>query len=477
MRKNRKRWICGALAAAMVFTGIGWPGEAQNVQAADPTLTVDMSKAGERDLYHGATGWLYGQGDDQVPTANTITALKPNTAVQKAPNGMQHPNGDVLDIAKTFLDAGGKHIQIYVPDYYALWFYEFTGTEYYLDILEMQAKACIEAGIEEDVVYVLYNEPTAQWIGGSYQDHDGNPVSGWDSMYWFWLDMVEKLREVYQEAGVETEPKTAGLNLAVYDKTVMENYVKFCAEHDCMPDIVSWHDLATWQYNIFDEEYRHYRSLEEKYGVEPREIVINEYAAQSECASPGDLVRWIGLWEDYEVAGWLPFWDFSNNLNGLAADNNEGNGAWWLYKWYGDMSGSYLPVTVEGASQDDFYGAASIDENKKNANVIFGGRDGDAQIVLDGISSTDTFQKEEMVHVKVEATDYTGFHGSAEEPRLVMEGALAVEDGNITIPMSDMNEMSAYHITVTQAAPDADRHLESRVRGRRRSSDGKRSGC
>lgn len=453
-RKRGKRWLCAALAAALVCTGTGGvpAREAEAAGSSLPTLTVDLSKTGERDLYHGATGWLYGQGDDQVPTANTITALKPNTAVQKAPNGMQHPNGDVLDIADTFLDAGGKHIQIYVPDYYALWFYEFTGTEYYLDILRMQAQACIEAGIAEDVVYVLYNEPTADWIGGSYTDHDGNTVTGWDSMNWFWLDMVEELREIYQEAGIETEPKTAGLNLAVYDEGVMDNYIRFCAEHDCMPDIVSWHDLATWQYNIFDREYSHYRGLEKKYGVEPREIVINEYAAQSECASPGDLVRWIGLWEDYQVAGCLPFWHFSNNLNGLAADVNEGNGAWWLYKWYGDMSGSYLPVSVTDASQDDFYGAASIDENKKNAEVIFGGRDGEAQIVLEDIGETETFGGDGLVHVKVEATDYTGFHGAAEEPRIVAEGALPVENGTVTVPMSDMNEMSAYHITVTQAS-------------------------
>lgn len=154
------------LAAAMVLGSVVTSD--MPVEAADntPSLTVNMG-ADCRELYHGATGWLYGQGDDQVPTANTITALKPNTAVQKAPNGMQHPNGDVLDIAKTFLDAGGKHIQIYVPDYYALWFYEFTGTDYYLDILEMQAKACIEAGIEDDVVYVLYNEPTADWLGSA----------------------------------------------------------------------------------------------------------------------------------------------------------------------------------------------------------------------------------------------------------------------------------------------------------------------
>lgn len=455
MMRNKiaKKWLSMLLAAILTLGCLTVPGLPVEAEAAGlPSLTVDMGETGKRDLYHGATGWLYGQGDEQVPTANTITALKPNTAVQKAPNGMQHPNGDVLDIAKTFLDAGGKHIQIYVPDYYALWFYEFTGTEYYLDILEMQAKACIAQGIAEDVVYVLYNEPTENWIGGSYKDDKGNTVRGWDSMNWFWKDMVEKLREVYREAGIPSEPKTAGLNLAVYDKNVMDRYVKFCAEHDCMPDIVSWHDLATWQYNIFDEEYSHYRSLEQKYNVQPREIVINEYAAQVECASPGDLVRWIGLWEDYEVAGCLPFWHFSNNLNGLAANNNAGNGAWWLYKWYGDMSGSYLPVHVANASQDDFYGAASMDENKKSANVIFGGRDGAAEIVLDDILSTRTFANAKSVHVKVEATDYTGFHGAAEEPRVVKEGTIAVEGGRAVVPMSDMDSMSGYRITVTQAS-------------------------
>ncbi len=454
MRKQRvKKWIAALLAATMAFGSPAVP-EITSEAAADnlPTLTVDMGETGKRELYHGATGWLYGQGDDQVPTANTITALKPNTAVQKAPNGMQHPNGDVLDITKTFLDAGGRHIQIYVPDYYALWFYEFTGTDYYLDILEMQAKACIEAGIAEDVVYVLYNEPNENWLGGSYKDDKGNTVTGWDSLYWFWKDMVAKLREVYKEAGVPTAPKTAGLNLAGYNDGVMEGYVKFCAEHDCMPDITSWHDLSTWQYNNFSHEYAHYRDLEKKYGVTPREIVINEYAENKECASPGNLVRWIGLWEDYEVAGCLPFWHFSNNLNGLAANNNTGNGAWWLFKWYGDMSGSYLPVSVANAQQSEFYGVASMDENKKSANVVFGGRDGSANIILDDILSTAAFAGAQQVHIKVEGTDYTGFHGAAEEPRIIKEGTVAITDGKAVIPMNDMNAMSGYRITVTQAA-------------------------
>ena len=465
-KKAVKKLLSAVLAAAMVVTS-GVPAASLTAQAAgnenSPVLTVDMSSQG-RALKHGATGWLYGQGDDQVPTSNMITPLKPNTAVQKAPNGMQHPNGDVLDTAKTFLDSGGKHIQIYVPDYYALWFYEFTGTEYYLEILKMQAQACIDQGIQDEAVYVLYNEPSENWVG-EYHDDKGNKVTGWNSMFWFWNDMVNALREVYRENGIETEPKTAGLNLAGYNNSVMEQYIKFCVEHSCMPQIISWHDLSTWQFNNFGNEYNHYRSLEakylteenqEKYGVDitPREIVINEYADRYECASPGNLVRWIGLFEDYDVAGCLPFWHFSNNLNGLAADNNEGSGAWWLFKWYGDMSGSYLNVQTSNAEKSDFYGAASIDENKKSANVIFGGKSGNANIVLDNLDSTQTFGEASKVHVKVEATDYTGFHGVADEPRTVKEGAATVENGTVTIPMSDMNSMSGYRVTVTQASDD-----------------------
>ena len=153
--------------------------------------------------------------------------------------------------------------------------------------------------------------------------------------------MYDMVVQVYEDNGVASKPRFAGLNLAAYSNDIMERYISFCVEHNCMPDVVTWHDLSTWQFNAFDAEYSHYRSLEEKYlteenaeryGVDitPREIVINEYADRYECASPGDLVRWIGLFEEYNVAGCLPFWHLSNNLNGLAAGNNEGNGAWWL---------------------------------------------------------------------------------------------------------------------------------------------------
>ena len=71
-----KRWIAGILTAALVLPGAGVV-PAGTAQAAEsvPGLTVNMAPDEKRELYHGATGWLYGLGDDEVPTANTITAV------------------------------------------------------------------------------------------------------------------------------------------------------------------------------------------------------------------------------------------------------------------------------------------------------------------------------------------------------------------------------------------------------------------
>ena len=181
-----KKALSALLAAGIAVSSMisAMPTASAAESSSLPTLTVNMSPDEKRPLKHGASGWLYGLGSEGVPSANTMTPLKPHTTVQKAPNGMQHPNGDVLDVAETFLNAGGKDLQIYVPDYYALWFYEFSSTEEYLEILKMQAEECIKKGIAEEVAYVLYNEPYDNWIGGSYTDPETQAVStGWESLF------------------------------------------------------------------------------------------------------------------------------------------------------------------------------------------------------------------------------------------------------------------------------------------------------
>ncbi len=52
----------------------------------------------------------------------------------------------------------------------------------------------------------------------------------------------------------------------------------------------------------------------------------------------------------------------------------------------------------------------------------------------------------------MEATYWTGYHGVAEEPRVVMQGTYAVKNGSVTVDMSNMDATAAYNITVTQAS-------------------------
>ena len=173
-----------------------------------------------------------------------------------------------------------------------------------------------------------------------------------------------------------------------------------------MPDVVTWHQLERNEnrYKADIEEFKHYRSIfagEDNYyelfgkvnGVQvdkvPTDappIVINEIAQSDECGVPGALVSWIGRLEDAQAYGCLPFWHQANNLNDLAADSNEPNSAWWLYKWYADMSGERLEITTNDRVSG-LYGVATIDNDAKVATTLFGlgSQDGDAKIVLNDI--------------------------------------------------------------------------------------------
>jgi len=412
-------------------------------QSVYPAFTVDYSqKSGP--LKHGAAGFLYGLGSDNSPYINTLTPLKPHTAVQKAPDGLQHPTGDVLDTAKTFIYSGGKYVQIYLQDIYALWPYEYTSFNDYLEkIREMVPK--IKALRESDenftgkFVYIPFNEPDGIW----YQNINSS-TSVQNTFNQNWLSAYTLIKSLDPDALI------GGISFASYQSNAFDSFLKFCSENNCYPEIITWHELQTDKLNSFASHLSHFRSLEQKYNLPRREIVINEYAPQDHVSVPGKLVNWIALFEENKVSACLPYWHNAGNLNDLAADNNEPNGAWWLYKWYGDMSGETLKVE-SSTDRTQLYGLASLDENKKVSNIIFGGIGGTSKIVLKNLDKTQSFKDAKAVNVKIEATHWTAFHGVSMEPEIVQMGTYKVTGGEVIITLENMEEYSAYNITVTSA--------------------------
>lgn len=411
------------------------------------TITVDMqNKTGA--MRHGSSGFLYGLGSFGTPSVNTLTPLKPSTAVQKAPDGLQHPTGDVLDVAGTFISAGGEQVQIYLQDIYALWPYEQTSFEEYLSHIEEMVPKIValrnsDPDFEGKLVYVPFNEPDGIWYGNI--GWDANVQSRFNQN---WLSAYTLIKSLDPDALI------GGISAANYLSGAYEAWIKFCTENNCEPDYITWHELQTDDLGTFASHLANYRSIEAKYGMTEREIIINEYAPQDHCSNPGKLINWIALFEENKVSGCLPYWHNAGNLNDIAADNNEPNGAWWLYKWYGDMSGETLSLTTNTA-RTELYGLASIDDNKKSATVILGGSEGDGQVVLKNITNTIPFDGANMVDIEVKATYWTAFHGVAQEPPVIIKGTYPVIDNTVTITIPHMENNAAYNVTVSPVSPSS----------------------
>ena len=406
-----------------------------------PTLYVDMS-AQDHDILHGSAGFLYGISNEGVPDVNTLTPLKPKVLATKGALGTEHPYGDALDVADEFFEAGGEQVQMYTSNYYGVFGVTANANDYGSVLKNIIAPKVAEwkdsmrekyPDIDSRIVYIPINEGTPV-----------NGVSGFNAAWKIYFDSIRA-----------SDPKAviAGPNDAVYrGHSSMRDFLNYCKNNNCLPDIVTWHELQVGCLDTMDDHIADYRSICRELAIDEKQVVINEYADFADCGVPGRLVNWIARLEDNEVYGCLPFWHQANNLNDLTADANQGNGAWQVYKWYGDMSGKTLALHAENTTFDGFYGLASIDENKRSAFVLCGGVDGKAEVVLENLDESAVFKEADRVKVKVEASYFTGYHGAAYEPETVMEGVFEVSDGKVTINLKDMLFSAAYNITVTETA-------------------------
>ncbi len=403
-----------------------------------PSLTVDVGERGH-DILHGSAGFLYGISNEGVPDVNTLTPLKPKVLATKGALGTEHPYGDALDVAREFFLAGGRQVQMYCSNYYGVFGVTANANDYGAVLRDIIAPAVAEwkdgmraefADIDDRIVYIPINE--------------GTPVNGVSGFNAAW--------KIYYDAIKSSDPGAviAGPNDAVYrGRDSMTDFFKFCRDNDCLPDIVTWHELQVSCLDTMDDHIADYRRICDVLNIEEAQVVINEYADFADCGVPGRLVNWISRLEDNEVYGCLPFWHQANNLNDLAANANQGNGAWWVYKWYGDMSGQTLSVSAKNTTPEGFYGVASVDANKNCATLLCGGADGDTVIRLSGLDGSDVFDGAERVRVVVEATYFTGYHGALYAPETVLDGVFAVKDGEVAFGLSDNKFSTAYKVTVT----------------------------
>ena len=399
--------------------------------AGEQLLTVHVAET-KGQLNYGSTGFLYGLGDPGIPAPQMLMALRPITAAQKPPAGLQHPNGDAFAVAPEFFAAGGKEMQIYAQDCYRQWPYEKLGMGDYLPKLETMVKESLTQPDKEKFVWIPLNEPDVIWYNDSYLLKDF--CKDWESCY----RAIKK---------IDPTARVGGPNTTRYSESFFLCFLTYAKEHDCLPDVITWHELQNDFFTSWNKHYESYRVIEKKGGVTELPITINEYARISgDLAMPGKLIQFISRFEQSQVNGCLAYWTTAGSLNDLVTGNSCATGAWWLYKWYGELSGSRIAVDGEASDGEGLRALAVRNEVQKEVRIICGGTSEDIALTLDDVAAIGLG---DTVHVSVYEVGSSNLSPSI-GPVCVIDEDRTVESGGIHVAILNSDENNAYLIVVEQ---------------------------
>ena len=439
-----------------------------------PTLQVDANSfSGE--VSSRASGYLYGVAENGVPDSAVVESIDVSSISQKVIDGLQHPIGDVDHVAPVLDNC--DYITVYMQDCFDTWYYchqeimdirttgNYDSMEFVRERFLPQVKEATEKLVETDyqdrLVYCLYNETdNAVWFGTPSEDGT-----------WLMFDEAARLR--FYEAwkvtydlvrSIDPDAMIGGPGYCDYNYDENREFLEYCIENDCMPDIMIYHELGEFSSYYWQDHIDEYREMEDDLGIDDLPIIITEYGTMYECGAPADMVKYISAIEHSGAYANAAYWRLANNLNDTVADNNSPNSNWWLFRWYADMEGYLLNSKIIDIKHSDFEnaikyeydrfhykyfnGLASMTETKDEISVICGGSDYDSYVSFKHLGKTNLGKK---VNVKIEMVCYEGLSGIVNEPTVVAEYTDRVSAGKLRVDLKNPDPTAVYHITLTPA--------------------------
>ncbi|HKT03141.1 MAG TPA: hypothetical protein VJT31_26735 [Rugosimonospora sp.] len=438
-RRTLRNTLAVALtaAAALVATG-GVP-----ALAAGATLTVNVS-APFRPVTHVASGGLYALAENSRPADSTLLPIRMNTLTQPAPGVGQKPNGqppggDSLLVAPQ-ADRVGAAEFIRMPDIYPDFPYKWVSWTDWLSKVDTMVQARLNATSVSNIAgWEIWNEPDWTWDtanAGSFND-------GW----------VRTYREIRSR---DTVTPIVGPGTSGWNPSFMQSFLSNAKANNALPDVVVWHELNHSSASI-TADVAAYRAMESSLGITVRPIAINEYAWTDEVDVPGRVASYIAKFERAGVASAdRAFWFEYGTVNGLVVNNTQPTGAWWLYKWYGDMAGNM--VTTTPATQTGLDGFAAYDPTRRIVTIAFGNEAGTNTVRVNGIGALGS-----SVQVTLESTPSSGRTTSVPAPTAISTGTVAVSNGSVSVSVPNMDAARAYHLVIqpTSGVPSYQQRYEA----------------
>lgn len=398
----------------------------------------------------GASGTLYGLGDDGVPTAALLNGAHLTNTSQKAPFGTQHPSGDALAVEDGFFAKHGRDMYIYIQDHYPDWPYhggrrpgdDADGAWSFLQVVERITEAvATRSARPHDYVLIPFNEPDGGNWYPEWPEHREQFLADW-------LAVVGVIQRVWARHGLG-EPRIGGPGDLQWQPERTADFLEFAAVHHCLPQVFIWHELGIDNLGTFRGHLREFRAMEAERGIAPMQVNITEYAMLRDMAVPGQLIQWLAMFEDTKVDAQMAYWNYAGNLSDNTARAHGANGGWWMLKWYGDLEGSTTVVVTPPRPDvpDTLQAIAAVDPANARATVLFGGTD--AEVVLE-LSGLDPAVFGGAVDVEIREASLMGIDGLHAAPRLVAAArGVALEELRLAVTPSD--RYCAYQALITPA--------------------------
>ncbi|SES85948.1 RICIN domain-containing protein [[Clostridium] polysaccharolyticum] len=404
------------------------------VSAAN-VMVVDCNNV-LRGATHCANGSLYGIIENVPADVNNL--IKPiHPFVVRNParggNGNQHPFGDAIKVAKKLQSVPGALVSIDLADILPYWPYKWPGMQSWLNQIRQFAIDKKASGCTNWYGYEIWNEPDGTW-----KDSNGCNFNE------LWRQTYNVLRQT------DPSEKIIGPCDSWYNENRMRSFLQYCKANNCLPDIMSWHELSGVE-NV-SSHLKAYRNLEKSLGIRELPISINEYCDVNHDleGQPGSSARFIGKFERYKVDSAMISWWFvpkPGRLGSLLATDTQKGAGWYFYKWYGDMTGDMVYVTPPNDNSKLVDGAACVDKNSQYISFIFGGpNDGTIRTTIKNIPSFIG----SAANVKVEKIDWVSKDTVSYGPTTVSNQNVAVVNGQITVNVNNCNASSGYRIYVTK---------------------------
>ncbi len=446
-----------------------------------PTVVIDAADRGA-PVSSRASGYLYGLAENDVPSALMTESMDVSSAAQKVTDGLQHPTGD-LDHVSPMLDHA-DYLVVYLQDNFSTWYYandeimearkagtydwqKFL-TEVYFPMVETSLEKLSAASYSDRIVLCLFNEcDNGSWFGETRINEDGGVwaeynETGRDNFFEAWKQTYDLARSLTPEL------KIGGPGYCDYNVDKEREYLTFCRDNDCLPDVMIWHELGELSSYLWEDHVAEYRAMEAELVIDHMPVIVTEYGTMAECGNPAAMLPYICAIERSGVYGDIAYWRLADNLNDNAADDNMPNSCWWLYRWYAAMEGSLLNCKKHDLFHGDFEKAvkaerdmkykdfsclASLNETGDRLEVICGNCDHSGQLVFTNLKDTALGTS---VRVIIEEVQYKGLSGAVTKPLTLRDDNVCVIGGKLTVKLDNMTEGSVYHVILTPENDDHD---------------------